>query len=108
MRSLSAVSLLWIFYQFLFTASTGFACSAFYCEFQGRALVGRNYDFNVGTGFAAINKRGIEKKSGSVRGTEFGSSNRTLVWKSLYASITFNQFGIGFPMGGMNEKGLVV
>src|SRR5262249_22522634 len=29
-------------------------------------------------------------------------------WISNYGSITFNQYGKEFPMGGMNEKGLVV
>jgi erythromycin esterase-like protein len=29
-------------------------------------------------------------------------------WQSKYRSITFNQFGKQFPLGGMNEKGLVI
>lgn len=108
MKSVFAVSLFLIFCQLLSTATPVFACSAFNYEIQGRSLLGRNYDFNVGTGFTAINKRGVVKKAGSFRGTEFGSSSRPLVWESTYASITFNQGGLGFPVGGMNEKGLVV
>ena len=29
-------------------------------------------------------------------------------WQSKYASVTFNQYGVELPTGGINEKGLVV
>ncbi|MCP4688027.1 MAG: linear amide C-N hydrolase, partial [Desulfobacterales bacterium] len=35
-------------------------------------------------------------------------TGRPAVWTSKYGSVTFNQYGRGFPTGGMNEAGLVV
>ena len=32
----------------------------------------------------------------------------SIAWTSKYGSATFNQYGREFPMGGMNEAGLVV
>jgi choloylglycine hydrolase len=34
--------------------------------------------------------------------------DRPAEWTSRYGSVTFNQYGRDFPMGGMNEAGLVV
>jgi len=67
-------------------------------------VFGRNYDWFLGDGLVIINKRGITKtaRSGSQE------TPKLLTWTSKYGSATFNQYGREFPMGGMNEAGLVV
>ena len=47
-----------------------------------------------------VNKRHMSK-------TALGLNN-PMKWISKYGSVTFNQYGRGFPCGGMNEKGLVI
>ncbi len=49
-----------------------------------------------------INKRGVTKTARSL------PQDKLLTWTSKYGSATFNQYGREFPMGGMNEAGLVV
>lgn len=78
------------------------ACSAFVTEGGGPVLFGRNFDFFTGTGFVTVNPRSLEKTA-LVPPPEVPAK-----WVSLYGSVTFNQVGREFPMGGMNEKGLVV
>lgn len=75
------------------------ACTTFCVRADDRVLFGRNYDFEIGHGRLMINGAGLEK-SGSLDG---GPD-----WRARYGSVTFNQFGRGYPMGGMNEAGLVV
>jgi choloylglycine hydrolase len=76
------------------------ACTTF-CYADGGTLVfGRNYDWDLGDGMVLVNKRNVFKRA-LVDPTP-------AVWTSKYGSITFNQYGREFPMGGMNEKGLVV
>lgn len=65
-------------------------------------VFGRNYDWVSGSGMVCTNQRGLQKTS---LPTGDGS---TITWVSAYGSITFNQWGKEFPMGGMNERGLVV
>jgi len=77
----------------IFVATASDACTTF-CT---HGLFGRNYDFEIGHGMLVVNKRGTHKFAES--GTE---------WTSRFGSLTFNQFGRDNPMGGMNEKGLVV
>lgn len=76
------------------------ACTTF-CYADGGTLVfGRNYDWNIGDGMVIVNKRSVSKRA-LVDPTPAS-------WTSQYGSVTFNQYGREFPMGGMNEKGLVV
>src|SRR6185436_6195158 len=77
----------------ILTAAASDACTTF-CA---RGLFGRNYDFEIGHGMVVVNKRAMRKFA------ESGAS-----WASRFGSVTFNQFGRDNPMGGMNEKGLVV
>jgi choloylglycine hydrolase len=49
-----------------------------------------------------VNQKGLAKVSTADAG---GNPAR---WTSRYGSVTFNQYGRGFPMGGMNEAGLVI
>ncbi|MCF8233733.1 MAG: linear amide C-N hydrolase [Bacteroidales bacterium] len=43
-----------------------------------------------------------------VRKEIFGLEGKTLSWVSDYRSVTFNHFGKEFPLGGINQNGLVV
>jgi penicillin V acylase-like amidase (Ntn superfamily) len=75
------------------------ACTTFCARVGDTVLFGRNYDFEIGAGALVINTRGLKK-----RGIAPGGP----AWTATHGSITFNQFGRDFPMGGMNEQGLVV
>lgn len=82
--------------------SHGDACSAFVLSSGEDVLLAKNLDWPVGDGFVIENPSGIRRQSSpSETGTPFS-------WTSKFSSITFNQFGDGFPLGGMNETGLVV
>ena len=76
------------------------ACSSFLLNYNGRHIVGKNYDWNIEIGRVLINKRGVCKTAFKV--------THPISWKSKYGSVSFNQYGQEFPIGGMNEKGLVI
>lgn len=89
-----------LFFNVLPIRSPG--CSAFCLKTENHLFLGKNLDWRIGHGFLIINRRN-EKK------TAFLISNDTpLNWVSVYGSITFNQLGKDFPLGGMNETGLVI
>lgn len=77
-------------------------CTTFFIHHHGKMVFGRNYDWMTDAGIVCTNQRGLSKTSLK---TPDGIS---ISWVSQYGSITFNQYGKEFPMGGMNEKGLVV
>jgi penicillin V acylase-like amidase (Ntn superfamily) len=74
-------------------------CTTFCARTADGVIFGRNYDFEIGDGALVVNTRGLVKRGFLPRGP---------AWTSAYGSVTFNQFGRDFPMGGMNERGLVV
>ena len=76
------------------------ACTAFLIDNGDRHIVGKNYDWNVENGRVLANKKGVAK-------TAFGVQN-PVSWDSKYGSVTFNQYGQEFPIGGINERGLVI
>lgn len=78
------------------------ACTTFVIKEAKNLLFCRNYDYDLGSGFITINKRGIEKQAIIFTG------HQPARWVSQYGSVTFNQIGIDAPMEGMNEKGLVI
>jgi penicillin V acylase-like amidase (Ntn superfamily) len=78
------------------------ACSTFVLAKDGKLLFGRNYDFFTGNGAIIVNPRNLAKTALVYPGENPAS------WTAKYGSITFNQVGREFPMGGMNEAGLVV
>lgn len=78
------------------------ACTSFVLEEDGTVLLGKNLDWPVGDGFVIINSRGIRKDA--LTEDEAGGFS----WEARNGSVTFNQFGRGFPLGGINEKGLAV
>lgn len=50
-----------------------------------------------------VNKRNLRKEALILRGKA-----RPARWTSRYGSVTFNQHGREFPLGGINEKGLAI
>ena len=77
-------------------------CSTFLLNDGRRFVFGKNYDWHIRSGMLIVNQRGMAKVSIADSG---GNPAR---WTSRYGSVTFNQFGREFPIGGMNEAGLVV
>ena len=65
-----------------------------------QVFAAKNYDWEVDRGMLFVNKSHIRK-------TAIIDKN-PLTWTSKYGSLTFNQYGREFPMGGVNEEGLVV
>ena len=80
------------------------ACSTFVLKSGQNLVFGRNYDWDIGYGFVMVNKKNLIKRSDH----SSEPSAKPVQWASKYGSITFNQYGKEFPMGGMNEAGLVV
>lgn len=80
----------------------GPGCTAFQLIHDDTVLVGKNLDWPIGDGYLLLNVRGESR-----RGWRPGDAP-PLRWTTRYGSITFNQFGRGFPLGGMNEAGLVI
>jgi len=77
-------------------------CTAFCLNNADQIVLCKNLDWDFGYGHIEINKRGLFKKA-------FVANNETPVeWISKYGSITFNHIGKEFPLGGMNEAGLVI
>ena len=83
----------------LFVAVDAHPCTTFCMSVGDRVVFGANYDWYSRVGMIMVNKRSVTRES---------LTQRPATWKSRYASITFNQYGRGFPTGGMNEVGLVV
>jgi penicillin V acylase-like amidase (Ntn superfamily) len=75
------------------------ACSTFCVHLAGGKYFGRNYDFEIGDGMVMVNPSGLRKQGFEARGPR---------WTARFGSVTFNQFGRDQPMGGMNERSLVV
>jgi len=80
----------------------GKASTAFVIKNGGVVVLAKNLDWPVGEGYVFVNKRHVVKEA-------FGKvSSPSLSWTSKYGSVTFNQFGREFPLGGINEQGLVI
>ncbi len=79
------------------------ACTTFELEGAGGRVVGKCYDWHMGHGLVVVNKRGVAK-----RAIMLEPRDRPAEWQSKYASVTFDQYGVELPNGGMNEAGLVV
>lgn len=77
------------------------ACTSFVVKKDNQVLLAKNLDWEISNGIILVNKKGVFK-------TAYCDGHRKLSWTSRYGSVTFNQFGKEFPLGGMNEKGLVI
>ncbi|MFX0203222.1 MAG: hypothetical protein ACFFCW_44530, partial [Candidatus Hodarchaeota archaeon] len=78
------------------------ACTAFVLRDDGQFVIGKNFDWYLGSGLIIANKRNVLKTSLLKPGEQ------TMSWISKYGSITFNQYGREFPLGGINEAGLII
>jgi len=96
-KNLSLIFLITIIFQI----NPAQSCTTFCINTDNELVFGKNYDFDIGYGIVLVNKRGVFK-------TAYTNNEKPAEWNSKYGSVTFNQFGREFPMGGMNEAGLVV
>ncbi len=78
----------------------GLACSAFGTYLDDQFVVAKNFDWIHGDGFVVKNEAGRQRLS-------FANPNKKS-WTSKYQSLSFTTLGPGFPVSGMNEKGLVI
>jgi penicillin V acylase-like amidase (Ntn superfamily) len=83
-----------------FFASDAVACTTFCFMNNGEWVYGRNYDWMTEHCLIMVNKRGVAKTA--------LTQDSPAEWVSKYGSVTFNQYGREFPLGGMNEAGLVI
>jgi len=85
-----------------FAASNAAACLTFCFQKGTNNIYGRNFDWGVDVGAVIVNQRNIRKTAFVL------PPERPMSWVSQYGSVTFNQFSREVPVGGMNEKGLVI
>lgn len=77
-------------------------CTGFFLGGEDGRLMAVNYDWKVPGGRLVVNPMGLEK-------TALVASDATpAVWKSKFGSVTFNQYGREFPIGGFNQMGLAI
>ncbi len=86
----------------IFIGSDADACLTFCFRHGQRIVYGRNFDWNVDVGAVIVNQRNV-RKIAFILPPEVPVS-----WVSQYGSVTFNQFSREIPVGGMNERGLVI
>ncbi|MBE9469144.1 MAG: linear amide C-N hydrolase [Bacteroidetes bacterium] len=79
-----------------------YSCTTFCLADNNQVVYGRNFDFEISSGFIVNNRKNLMKYA------LLSTEENILQWTSRYGSITFNQVGMEFPYGGMNEKGLVI
>jgi MYXO-CTERM domain-containing protein len=87
----------------MFAAPAVWACTTFLASHAGQPVFGKDYDWIQSAGLVVTNPRGLQKTALVLKPTDTPA-----VWTSQYGSITFNQYGVEMPNGGLNEKGLVV
>lgn len=78
------------------------ACTSLLIKHPDGPLMVKNYDWDVADGLVVINPRGLAKAALVPEGV------KPARWTSRYGSVSFNQYGREFPMGGMNETGLAM
>jgi penicillin V acylase-like amidase (Ntn superfamily) len=77
-------------------------CSAFCLSDDSDIWIGRNLDVPFTNGYILSNPRGISKRS------IVGDARSPAHWTSRCGSLTVNLLGVDCPMGGINERGLVI
>ena len=78
-------------------------CTAFLLKNGKHMVLAKNLDWPVDLGYVIYNPAGKIKQAFLADGPD-----RPFQWTAQYPSLTFNQFGVEFPLGGMNSQGLVV
>lgn len=76
-------------------------CSLISVDDRGAPIIGVNYDFYFGHGLLVSGRRGVDKYAMS-------DDPERLRWRTVYGSVTLNQFGCELPTAGINEAGLAV
>ena len=84
----------------LLSAGSLWSCTTFCFPTENGWVYGRNYDWMADDCLIMVNKRDMTKRA--------ATEDNPLTWTSRYGSVTFNQYGREFPLGGMNEAGLVI
>jgi choloylglycine hydrolase len=87
----------------LIPAEQARGCTAFFLKSGKQMVLAKNLDWPVDLGYVIYNPAGKKKQAFLTDGPA-----RPFQWTAQYSSLTFNQFGVGFPLGGMNSQGLVV
>ncbi len=83
------------------SATVSLACTTMALGPNHQPIVAYSYDFApLGDGILLVNP------AGAVRTTILDQPQAN--WRASYGSVSFNQFGLGMPISGMNEAGLVV
>lgn len=85
----------------MFLSLFGYGNTAFHVS-GSKNLLAKNHDSKSGHGTLIQNLPGQKKIAYGFHAGEKAS------WTSIYGSITINQLGKEFPVGGINEAGLVV
>jgi penicillin V acylase-like amidase (Ntn superfamily) len=78
------------------------SCTTFCMQDGQRIVFGKSYDWHIRSGMLVVNQRSMARVAMAY------DSGGAAQWTARYGSVTFNQFGRDFPMGGINEAGLVV
>ncbi len=105
MRLLIIFTLISVTISFLGAPLPLSACTAFYLKEGSFQILGKNLDWYFEEGLIYVNKRQTSKDALMINPSKHGQPAR---WTARYGSVTFNQHGREMPLGGMNEKGLVV
>lgn len=79
------------------------ACSTGFLANSAEKIFVKSYDWHLGSGQIVVNKRNVEKHAFLMKDSDVDHK-----WISKYGSVTINQHGREFPLGGINEAGLAV
>jgi len=93
-----------LFAMLVLVSPSSHACTTFALPTHNNLVVGKSYDWHAGQGVVFVNPAKVRKKATDVN----GSFAEKAAWTSKYGSVSFTQFGIDLPLGGVNQKGLVV
>ncbi len=86
----------------ILTGAPADACTSMLIKHPTGPLMAKNYDWDVADGLLVVNPRGLAKTA------LVAEDAKPVRWTSRYGSLTFNQYGREFPIGGMNETGLTM
>jgi len=100
--SLVRLTLMFCAIALALSGSPADACTSFLLRHPSGPLMAKNYDWDVADGLLVVNPRGLAKTA------LVDEDAKPVRWTSRYGSVTFNQYGREFPMGGMNETGLAM
>jgi len=79
-----------------------YPCSSFSIAQDDEVLLAKNFDWHFGGGYLIKNPRGVTRRALPLFGGEPAG------WTSVHGSLTFTQYAVGLPYGGINERGLAI